>query len=85
MNFARPCWQQAIPGHGEEDARLTEQHHHHRAAETADSAELNQHAAPPNSGDIDADGYWIRHVKVRVLDQSSEYRSDSDVQNRTDR
>src|SRR5690348_5495434 len=84
MNFAGPFAEQAVVGHGEEDARLAKEHDEHGGAESADGADFYEVAAPANAGDVNAESDGVADVEASVRSESREDDGDENVKNRAD-
>ena len=84
MNLRRPFGQQAVPGHGEEDARLAQQHDQHHGCQAEDRADLHQQRAPAHARCVNAQRHWIGDIQQLVVHQAGQHGGDQDVEDGAD-
>ncbi len=84
MDGGGPLGQEAILGHGVEDAGLAEEHDEHDGGEAEDSADFDKDGAPGDAGGIDGEGYGSGDVQRLVVDQAGEHERDRDIEDGAD-
>src|SRR5215831_969319 len=84
VNGAEDSGQESVARHGEEDARLPQQHDHNRAAQAHERADFDHQTAPADAGFVDAHGERIANVEEFVIDQTAKNADDQNIEDRAD-
>jgi hypothetical protein len=82
--WPRPTWATGRPRHGEEDARLAQQHDQHHGCQPEDRADLDQQRAPTDAGCVDAQRHRIGNIQRLVVHQAGQHGGNQDVEDGAD-